>query len=49
VVGVAVELAWLGACVGVDLAHEVSAAGEHRVGDHRAAILGDETKWALRL
>jgi putative transposase len=42
VVGLAVELAQLGAEVAADGGHEVLAVGEHGVGEHRAPILGDE-------
>ena len=41
-VGLAVELAQFGADPGADLPHEVFAAGEHRVGEHGAAVLADE-------
>jgi hypothetical protein len=44
VVVLPVELAQLGAQASADLAHEVFAEGEHRVGEHGAAVLGDENK-----
>ena len=42
VVGVAVELAQFGVQVGAHAAHQVLAAGQHLVGEHRPAVFGDE-------
>lgn len=42
VVGFAVELDQLGVEVGADAAHGVLGEGEHRIGEHRASVLGHE-------
>jgi hypothetical protein len=42
VVGLAVELAQLGADFGAHVAHQILAAGEHGVGEHWPPVFGNE-------
>ncbi len=48
-VGLPNELAQLGTRASAHLAHEVLAEGEHRIGEHRSAVLADNTGCTSRV
>jgi hypothetical protein len=49
VVGLAVELAQFGVEVGAHAARRVLAEGQHRVGEHRPPVCGDENQVGVQV